>query len=115
MKRHPEGTRQLKVREVYFGTSMDAGYVMSVLEMNGINASLKDESMGVIAPWYVASGGVGAVKVVVLGSQLENAIQILRSYSLWPTAPRSALSGALRCCLVVLLMMILGIPAVGPG
>ncbi len=114
MKRHPEGARQLKVKkliEVYFGTSMDSGYVKSILEMNGIKASLKDEAMGVIAPWYVTPGGVGAVKVVVLGSQFEKAIQIMRSYSVWPTVPRSTLSRALRCCLVILLLMILAIPS----
>ncbi|MBA7716129.1 hypothetical protein ES703_125194 [subsurface metagenome] len=88
------------------------GYVKSMLEMNGIKASLKDEGMGVIAPWYVTPGGVGAVKVVVLESQFEKAIQTMRSYSVWPTAPRSTLSRALRCCLVVLLLMILAIGAV---
>ena len=104
----------LKMRElieVYFGTFTDSGYVKSILVMNEIKVSLKDEGMGVIAPWYVTPGGVGAVKVVVLESQFEKAIQIMRSYSVWSTVPRSTLSRALRCCLVVLLLMMLAIGA----
>ena len=99
-----------KLIEVYWGTSIDSGYVKSILEMNGIKAFLKDEAMGVIAPWYVTPGGVGAVKVVVMESQFKQAIQVMRSYFVWPTAPRSVLSMALRCCLVVLLIIILALP-----
>ena len=99
--------------EVYWGTSIDSGYIKSILEMNGIKAFLKDEAMGTIAPWYVTPAGVGAVKVVVLDNQLERAIQIMQRYLVWPTAPRSVLSGALRCCLVVLLIMMLPLPSWG--
>ena len=103
-----------KLIEVYWGTSMDSGYVKSILEINGIKAFLKDEAMGTIAPWYVTPAGVGAVKVIVLERQVEKAIQIMRSYFVWPTAPRSVLSRALRWGLVVLLIMILVIPGWSP-
>ena len=99
--------------EVYWGTSIDSGYVKSILEINRIQAFLKDGAMGTIAPWYVTPGGVGAVKVIVLESQFEKATQIMRNYSVWPTLPRSVLTKALRCCLAVLLLMILALSSWG--
>ena len=58
-------------------------------------------------------GGVGAVKVVVREGDIKKAIEIMRSYFVWPTAPRSVLSRALRSCLVVLLIIILALPSWG--
>ncbi|MCK4325913.1 DUF2007 domain-containing protein [bacterium] len=37
---------------VYAGTLVNASFVKSLLENDGIPAFLKDEIMGEIAPWY---------------------------------------------------------------
>jgi hypothetical protein len=65
---------------VHAGNSVEAGFVKSLLEEYGIAARLRDEMMGTIAPWYVAPGGVGAVKVVVARSDYERAKAIIAEF-----------------------------------
>lgn len=65
---------------VHAGNSIEAGFVKSLLEEYGIAARLRDEMMGTIAPWYVAPGGVGAVKVVVTRSNYERAKAIIAEF-----------------------------------
>jgi len=64
--------------EVYSGSSVQAGMVKSLLESEGINAYLKDEFIGTLAPWYSSAGGAGAVKIFVSGKDYEKAIQLLK-------------------------------------
>jgi hypothetical protein len=65
---------------VHAGNSIEAGFVKSLLEEYGIAARVRDEMMGTIAPWYVAPGGVGAVKVVVARSDYERAKAIIAEF-----------------------------------
>ncbi|MCI0694964.1 DUF2007 domain-containing protein [candidate division KSB1 bacterium] len=65
---------------VHAGNSIEAGFVKSLLEEYGIAARLRDEMMGTIAPWYVAPGGVGAVKVIVVRSDYERAKAIIAEF-----------------------------------
>jgi hypothetical protein len=65
---------------VYAGTSIDAGFVKSLLEDAGIITFLKDEIMGSLAPWYVAPGGAGAVKVVIAKRDLDRAKSIVERF-----------------------------------
>lgn len=65
---------------IYAGTSIDAGFVKSLLEDASIGAFLKDEIMGTLAPWLVAPGGVGAVKVVVARRDLDRAKPIVQKF-----------------------------------
>lgn len=65
---------------VYAGTTIDAGFVKSLLEADEIRAFLKDEIMGTLAPWYVAPRGVGAVKVVIAKRDLDKAKAIVQKY-----------------------------------
>jgi hypothetical protein len=65
---------------VYAGTSIDAGFVKGLLEDAGIITFLKDEIMGSLAPWYVAPGGAGAVKVVIAKRDLDRAKSIVERF-----------------------------------
>jgi hypothetical protein len=65
---------------VYAGTAIEAGFVKSLLESYGIVTHLRDEMMGTIAPWYVAPGGVGAVKVVTSRDSYERAKAIIAEF-----------------------------------
>jgi hypothetical protein len=50
------------------------------LKEYGIAARLQDEMMGTIAPWYVAPGGIDAVKVIVPRSDYERAKAIIAEF-----------------------------------
>ena len=65
---------------VYSGTIMDAEIVKSLLENAEIETFLKDENMGMLAPWYTAPGGAGSVTVVVASTDLEKAREIVADY-----------------------------------
>ena len=65
---------------VYSGNSIDAGFVRSLLESEGIEVFLTDEAMGTLAPWYVTAGGVGAVKVVVQRKDIDAAQPIVDEF-----------------------------------
>jgi hypothetical protein len=62
---------------VFAGTQWEAGLVKSMLEDNEIQAFLKDEILGFMTPWNVASGGV---KVVVASHDEEKAKLIVADY-----------------------------------
>lgn len=62
---------------VFAGSIMEADAAKAALELNGIRAFLRDEAVGTWAPWYVAGGGVGAVKVVVPESEADKARAVL--------------------------------------
>ncbi len=59
--------------EVFRGTLIEAEIVKSLLENAEVETFLKDEFQGHLAPWNVASGGVGAVKVIVSSADIEKA------------------------------------------
>lgn len=54
---------------------MEAELVRHELEINDIPAFLKDETIGTIAPWHVAPGGAGAVKVTVAQRDMKRVIK----------------------------------------
>lgn len=66
--------------EVYCGSSWEAEMVKNILEDNGVEAFLKDEYTGTLAPWYTSSGGFGSVKVVVSSVDYEKAMLIVREF-----------------------------------
>jgi hypothetical protein len=65
---------------VFSGNSVEAEMIKDMLETNGVQAALKDEFMGSIAP-YIAPGGIGAVKVVVRQGNLDEAKLIMKELS----------------------------------
>ncbi len=64
----------------FSGSPLDAGFVKSLLENAGIQAFLKDENMGTIAPWYASPGGAGAVKVMINSQDSERAKEIVDQF-----------------------------------
>lgn len=68
-----ESTDQIKPIIVFAGNIMEAEIVKSLLENAEIRVYLKDENTGFLAPWNVAPGGLGAVKVVVSSEDAEMA------------------------------------------
>lgn len=65
---------------VYTGTPMDTAFLKSLLEADGITTFLKDEIMGTVAPFYVAPGGAGAVKVLIAKRDLDRAKPIIQKF-----------------------------------
>ena len=66
--------------EVFAGTAVQATLVKSLLENAEIQAFLKDEFTGVIAPWHTTPGGAGAVKVFVSSEDSDKALLVVEEY-----------------------------------
>ena len=66
--------------EVFAGTVWETGLVRSMLADRGIEAFLQDEIRGIMAPWHVAPGGAGAVKLIVSSADYESAKQVVDEY-----------------------------------
>ncbi|MGQ1788188.1 MULTISPECIES: putative signal transducing protein [unclassified Saccharicrinis] len=66
--------------EIFAGSSIEAGIVKSLLHDAEIEAFLKDEFMGTIAPWHTSPGGVASVKVVISSLDFESAKIVMEEY-----------------------------------
>lgn len=66
--------------EVYDGDQWQASLVKSLLDNAEIESFLKDERMGVLAPWNVAGGGAGSVKIFVSNVDYEKAKEVIEQY-----------------------------------
>ena len=66
--------------EIFSGDLYEAEMVKNLLENENIEAFLKDEYIGTIAPWYSAPGGAGSVKVIVLSEYYEKARLVVEEY-----------------------------------
>ena len=64
--------------EVFAGTAWEAALLKSLLENAEIEAFLKDEIRGTMAPWHVTPGGTNPVKIVVSGRDVEKANEVVR-------------------------------------
>jgi hypothetical protein len=51
--------------------------IQSQLENHEITAFLKDEIVGTLSPWWIASGGAGSVKVIISNSDFDKAMPIV--------------------------------------
>lgn len=65
---------------VFEGNDWEASMVKSLLENAEIEVFLKDERMGVLAPWNVAGGGAGSVKVIVSNVDLVKAEEVVADF-----------------------------------
>lgn len=68
---------QSQLVPVASGTFSEASMIKLILENEGIQAALKDDYMGTIAPHLAAPGGAGSVKVLVLEQDYERALKIV--------------------------------------
>lgn len=66
--------------EVYSSSPLEAQMVNSLLQDAEIDTFIKDELMGSIAPWYVAGGGAGAVKIVINSRDYDRARAIIDQF-----------------------------------
>lgn len=66
--------------EVFEGTDWQANLVKSLLDNAEIESFLKDQRMGVLAPWNVAGGGAGAVKIFVSSLDFEKAKEVVEAF-----------------------------------
>ncbi len=66
--------------EVFAGNIAEVGLVQSLLDKDGIQSWLKDEIMGTMNPWYTSPGGAGAIKVLVLKADFDQAKFIVEEY-----------------------------------
>lgn len=66
--------------EVFAGSVMHAQLVKSLLEDAEIEAFLKDEFTGVLAPWHSSPGGARAVKVLVSSFDKEKAGIVVKEF-----------------------------------
>jgi hypothetical protein len=65
---------------VFSGSSMDAEMMKQYLESNGVMATIRNQYMGTIAPWYVSGGGANPVDVEVLEHDKEAALALLSGF-----------------------------------
>ncbi len=70
----------LTLVEVFAGTMWEAGLVKSMLEDAGIQTFFKDDKWGAFAPWHVAGGGAGAIKLMISNKDLDSAKPIMEQY-----------------------------------
>jgi hypothetical protein len=65
---------------VFEGKSIDANYIKSVLEENGISSLLKENLKGQLYPMYVTFGWIKPVKVFVEKKNEAKAKEIITNY-----------------------------------
>lgn len=65
---------------IYSGNIVQADLLRSLLEAQSIEVFLQDEIVGTLAPWYVAAGGAGPVKVLVRNSDLDAARLVVEDF-----------------------------------
>lgn len=65
---------------VFAGNAWQTGLLKSLLENAEIEALIKDEIIGTLAPWWTASGGVGSVKVVVDPDNYDKAMIVVEEF-----------------------------------
>lgn len=66
--------------EVFDGSQWEASLVKSLLDNAEIMCFLKDERMGVLAPWNVVGGGAGPVKIFVSNLDYQKALEVIGQY-----------------------------------
>lgn len=71
---------EIRPVEVFEGTDWQANLVKSLLDNAEIESFLKDQRMGVLAPWNVAAGGAGPVKIFVSSLDFEKAKEVVDEF-----------------------------------
>lgn len=66
--------------EVFDGNDWEASMVKSLLDNAEIEAFIKDEKMGVLAPWNIVGGGAGSVKIIVSNVDFERAKEVVDEF-----------------------------------
>ena len=72
--------QDIKAVEIFDGDQWQAMLVKSLLDNAEIESFLKDQRMGVLAPWNVDAGGAGPVKIFVSSLDAEKAREVIEQY-----------------------------------
>jgi len=75
-----DSNQEISAVEVFDGNQWEASLVKSLLDNAEVRSFLKDERMGVLAPWNVAGGGAGSVKIFVSSLDYEKAREVIDQY-----------------------------------
>ncbi len=67
--------------EIYRGNSVNSEIIKDILNDNGIIASLKNQLMGSIAPFYVAAGGIDPVGVEIFARDREKSFALIEAFN----------------------------------
>ena len=65
---------------IYAGNIIHADLLKCLLEGQGIEVFLQDETVGTLAPWYTAAGGAGAVKVLIRNDMIDRARPLVEDF-----------------------------------
>lgn len=65
---------------VFEGSPIDSEVIKDILIENGINANIKDQLMGTIAPWQVSPGGFQPVKIEILSKNKDKALELIKAF-----------------------------------
>lgn len=66
--------------EIFDGDQWEVSLVKSLLDNAEIESFLKDERMGILAPWNVDGGGAGPVKIFVSSVDYKKAKEVIDQY-----------------------------------
>ena len=67
---------------VFKGNPIDSEIIKEILNDNGIIANLKNQLMGMIAPWQVSPGGFEPVEVEILVKDKDEALKLIDEFSM---------------------------------
>lgn len=70
-------TNKLEFVEIFAGELWQAERIKEMLEDNGIQAYMKNELMGNIAPWIVTPGGTASVKINISTSDYVRSKELI--------------------------------------
>jgi hypothetical protein len=72
--------QEIEPVEIFDGNQWQAMLVKSLLDNAEIESFVKDQRMGVLAPWNVDAGGAGPVKIFVSSLDYEKAKEVIDQY-----------------------------------
>jgi hypothetical protein len=67
--------------EIYKGNPINSEIIKDIFNDNGIIASMNNQMMGSIAPFYVSAGGINPVGVEIFARDREKALALIDAFN----------------------------------